>query len=211
MATEGLARYAPLTGIGFAVLTALGAVIIGEYSYVPPTDELKTFFEEDNNRIYVGSYLSLLGMLALIWFAGSVRDHLEEGRPQARRLAMVAFAGGTVAAAQFMVGYVALIAGAVRADDDGGLTEGAAATLYDLSTTLSGVGAPMAFAAFLGAVGLVTLRTNVFPAWLGWVSLALAVGLASPISFVFVALVVVWAVVVAIAIFRAQSIPGTTS
>jgi len=206
MATEGLARYAPLTGIGFAALVVIGAVIVGEYSYVPPADELRTFFEEDNNRIYVGSYLGLLGMLALIWFAGSVRDHLVEGRPQARRLAMVALAGGTAAAAQFMVGYVALISGAARADDADGITEGAATALYDLYGTLGGVGAPMALAAFLGAVGLVALRTDAFPAWLGWASLGLAVGLASPVAFVFVAFVVVWAVVVAIAIFRAQPI-----
>lgn len=204
MATERLARYAPLTGVGFALLVAVGAVVVGEYSYIPPADELKSFFEDDTTRIYVGSYLGLLGMLALIWFAGSVRDYLASARPDARRLAVVAFGGAMAAAAQFMVGYVALISGGARADDAGGITDGAATVLYDLYGTLGGVGAPMALAAFVGATGIATLRTKAFPAWLGWASLVLAVGLASPVSYIFVAVVLVWAVIVAIAIFRAQ-------
>lgn len=206
MATESLTRYAPLTGVAFAVLMVAGALTIGDFSYVPPAEEVLTFFEEDGTRIYLGSYIGLLGMLALLWFAGSVRDFMAADRPDSRRLSTVAFGGAVAGAAQFMIGYVAIIAGAARVDDAGGITEGAATALFDLWGSLGGVGAPIALAALVGAVGLFTLRTGAFPRWLGWASLALAVGLASPVSYVFIAVVLIWAVLVAILIFRAQTV-----
>ena len=52
------------------------------------------------------------------------------------------------------------------------------------------------------AAALVALRTGVFPAWLAWVSVVLAVGLLTPLNYIFMGFALLWVLIVSILLFR---------
>jgi hypothetical protein len=113
---------------------------------------------------------SLLAGIALLHFAGTIRSVLggaERTVPGSVQLARVAFAGAVVGAAGIATAIV--MVGAAT-------SEGADADpLVSRAVTTASAGpylvAAMGFAALLGAAGLVTLRSGVFPPWTGIVAL----------------------------------------
>jgi hypothetical protein len=112
--------------------------------------------------------------MALLFFAGMIRDVLgraETTVPGAVELARVAFAGAVVGAAAIATAIV-LIASATSegADLDPVVIRAVAAAAAGPY-----LAAAMGFAALLGAAGLSTLRSGVFPRWTGIVALIGAV------------------------------------
>ncbi|MGA0058688.1 MAG: hypothetical protein ACO3RU_03780, partial [Planctomycetota bacterium] len=72
----------------------------------------------------------------------------------------------------------------------------------------AGNGAPLAFGGMVGASAVVWLRTRVRPAWFSWVSAVLAIGLASPLGWIFIAVAVLWVAVVGVVLYRGERIPA---
>ncbi len=74
--------------------------------------------------------------------------------------------------------------------------------MHDLySVLLAGV-ISFGLAAFIGATGIISLRTRLFPAWLGWASVVFAVGLMTPLHFIFEGLAIIWIVVVSLLLYQ---------
>jgi hypothetical protein len=192
----------------FAVLVVVAAVLVNNYDYLPPADELKAFFTDDSTTLQVAGYLGALSALFLIWFAGSVRSSLRPAEGGTGRLSAVAFGGGAVAGGLVALAYSILITGAARGGADGGIGSDAAATIYDGYSTIFSVAVPMALGVLIGAAAIVALRTKVWPAWLAWVSAFVAIGSISPVSWIFIGMDVLWILVVAIWLFVKQ--PATT-
>lgn len=194
-------RMAPLTGIAFVVLLLAGVLLINNYDYLPAGDEIKSFYEDDSTRIAVGAFLAVLSVPFFLWFLGSVRSHTSAAEGATGRLSAVAFGGGVAAAAAMLVAHGATFAAAQRGGADGGIAEATATALFDLSGVLIGNAVPMAFAVLIGATAVISFRTGAFARWLTWAGAVLAVGLLTPVNYIFIAFAVLWVLVVAVILY----------
>ena len=207
MDTTSWERYAPLTGVLFVIFTVAGIVIglsDSPEDFPAPVEEITAYYEDDPGKIMLGTWLGLIGGFFLIWFASSVRSRLRDGGQV--RLASVAFGGAVAAAAIGMMIDTANMAAALRADEDDKIDPATATALYDFATTAIGGGLAVALAVFVAATGLAALRTAALPGWLAIASLVIAVALLiPPISWAVTAVAMLWALIVSILLFRAQS------
>jgi hypothetical protein len=174
-------RFAPLTGVVAVVFWVIG-VLINEVAGDSPDDdapaeEFAAYFEDETGSIYGGFFFFGLGTLFFLWFLGSLRAALARAEGGVARLASLAFAAG-VGTAIFIFGFVAPeLAGAIAADNsDRDLSPQTAEALFHI-----GVGF-FAAAEFIAVVLLVAtavliLRTRIFPVWLAWANIVLAIGL----------------------------------
>ncbi len=175
MNTRTLARLAPLSGALFAVLLVAGAITMGNFDYLPSGDSLVAFCMAHVSQVTTGSYLALLGSIFL---------------PD------IALAGGAAAGTLAVAAFAVLLVGAGRAETAGGISTSTAIVVYDVYGSIVGTAMPFVLAAFVGAAGLAGLAGSTMPRWLGIASVLLAIALASPVSYMAVAAVMVWAPVV---------------
>ena len=180
---DGLARFAPLSGLIAAVLFGVGNAIWGFEQ--PPrdagTEELVSFYTETSTEILIGGSLSLVSLPFFVWFGSVLRDRLieaEGGRETG--LPLVAFAGTLMAAAVGSGAETINMAGALSSDD-GQLTGEGAHTFFDISYSLGAPAAGVALAMVAAPTAIVALRTGepLRPVS-AWLSLVLAVGFLSP-------------------------------
>jgi hypothetical protein len=178
-------RYAPLSGLAFVVLFTIGSALwaleqpaIGAEPY-----ESVTFYEDASTQILVGGSLSLLSIALLAWFGSVLRDALARAElPHATGLPLAAFAGIVLACAVGLGAETINMAGAIRALDDGRITEGAAQTYLDVSSALGYWAAGAALAVTAASTALVAIGTRtILPRGMAWATLALAVVLMTPI------------------------------
>lgn len=195
-------RLAPLSGAAFVVLFIVGMVVINNYDYLPPSNEIKAFYEDGSTRIAIGGYLAMLSAFFLLWFAGSVREALGAREGGSSRLGSVAFGGTVAAAAGTIVTGASLMAAAQRGGADGGIGADTATALFDLSGAVMGVGVPIALAALVGAAAVVSFRHGLFANWLSWTSAILAIGLLSPAGYIFIGFAALWILVVSFMLYR---------
>jgi hypothetical protein len=203
MDTGRWARYAPLSGAAFVVLFIVGMLVVNNYDYLPPSDEIQAFYEDGATRVAIGGYLAMLSAFFLLWFAGSVRTSLRSREGEPGRLASIAFGGTVAAAAGTIVTGASLMAGGQRGGADGGIGVDTATALFDLSGAIMGVGVPIALAALVGAAAVVSFRHGMFANWLSWASAILAVGLVSPAGYIFIGFAALWILVVGVMLYRA--------
>jgi hypothetical protein len=191
-------KLAPLSGVVFVVLVAASTALINLYEYLPEAESLTTQMAGRASQIALGGYLGLVGAFFLIWFAGSVYGRLREVEGGTGRLATLAFGGGALAGVLSAVSFVLVMIAGQRAGTPGGLDPVAAVTLYDAWGAIMGSAMPVMMAVLVGATAGVALQKGGFPAWFGWLSIAIAVGLVSPISYIVIGFGVLWVVVVSI-------------
>jgi len=202
MGDSWLERAAPLTGVVYFVLLVAGTLVINNYEWLPPSDEIKSFYEDNSTAVRIGGYLVLLSVAFFLWFLGSVRARLRVAEGAAGRLSAVAFGGGVAVGVTMIVGMGATVAGAARASADGGIGVDTATGLFDLAAVLMGTALPIGFAVLLGATAVVSFRTGVFARWLTWATAVVAVGLLIPeINFAITGLAAIWVVVVSILLY----------
>ena len=197
MSSSGLARYAPLAGLAFVVLTVVAFLIVGD---TPDTDattaKVVAFWHSNKDEGFISSIIGALAGLALAWFAGSLRAHLARFEPAANRLANVSFGGGLIAAAGILI---ALNLQFAVVDTVGDVPPVVTQTLFVLSDDffMPIVGG---LAVMLTAAGIVGLRHGAFPGWLAWAGIVLAIaGLVLPFPVVLV--ILLWAAFVSVWLF----------
>jgi hypothetical protein len=169
-------RLLALSGIVFAVLLVFGWFLSGGDApdFTAADQDWMDWADENRVRSRIGLFLVLLAGMALLFFAGMIRNVMgsaETTVPGSVQLARVAFAGAVVGAAAIPTAIV-LVASATSegADLDPVVTRAVAAAAAGPYLV-----AAMGFAALLGAAGLLTLRSGVFPRWTGIVALIGAV------------------------------------
>lgn len=209
-----LERFAPLTGVVAMLLWLIGVFIL-ERGDTPDDDttalEVVRYFENEEVTIYVAGVLLFLGAILLVWFAGSLRQAIEAAEAGVARLASIAFGATLATAILAMSNYAPEIAGAFAANEnDAPLTPGAAQALWAVGDGFF-VAAEFTVALLMVATAVATFRYRVFPVWLAWLSLVLALILVIPpigwagLIFGFP----IWTVIVAVLLYL-RGAPRTT-
>ena len=165
-----------LSGSAFAVLLLLGWFLSGGNTpdYTATDEDWTTWAGEVGPRSGIGASLILLGGVAFLHFAATIRSTLESAEPTVRgsgTLGHAAFGGalvGIAGIAMALVNVASATSGGADADP---------VAIRAVATASAGpyLVAAMGFAAFLGAAGLSTLRSGSFPRWTGVVALVGAV------------------------------------
>lgn len=205
MNSSRIAKLAPLSGAASVLLLIAGTGLLGVYDYLPESNRLVEIFSSNSTKVIVIGYLGLFSAALLMWFAGSIYSALNEREGDKGRLSMIAFGGGLASAITLGAGFSALLAVGARAGAADGLSAAVAVTLYDLYGTLLGQMAAFTFAVLVGATGIVSIRTAIFPPWFGWASLLIALGLVTPLGYFFLALVLIWLVGVSLTLYRQRT------
>ena len=208
MNNSAIERLAPLTGIAWFVLLMVGAVIIGLYDYLPSAESVVESLTDNSDQASAGAYIGGLIAFFLLWFAGSLRNALGEREEGRGGLSDVAFGGAVATALALAAAFAILSIAAQRAGADGGIGVAEAGTLYDLWSAITGLVVPICLAALVGAAGVVSLRTGAFPAWFGWVSVAIAFSCLSPFGYAAQVVAMVWVPVVSVWLYARG--PGST-
>ena len=218
MALSRYERLAPLTGIAFVVLTVVGVLIATKDSpddFPGEVQQIVEYYTDGKDSIITGSWIAIVGVLFLFWFAGSLRERLGFAEGGAGRLASVAFGGGVAAATILLVFNAVNLIGALRVEEHDEIAPETATALSDASNGLIGTALPVAMAAMIGAAGVVAIRTGALPRWLGIVSLVLMVGLLIlPIAWILLLPALLWVLVVSVLLYTRPAAPvagpGTT-
>jgi hypothetical protein len=196
-----LARWAPLTGVIFAVLSAV-LILVGlrdSPDFSGPPEEYLQFFTDHKDDVMLGSAAGLISVLFLIWFLGTVGAMLNRAEGGFGRVAQIGVVGGAIGAGAWLIGIAAYLMPALRLDDQGKLSVELAAVFGDLSSILMGAAAPVGFGVLLLATALIGLRTKAIPVWLTWISLVFGLVMEVPwISFIGIFAFPVWVLIVAV-------------
>jgi hypothetical protein len=163
MSNDRFARYGAASGFVFIVL-----FVVGFLGFVVPNapdadaagESWQSFFSDHQNRIQFGIFLVGLGLFFFIWFLGSLRSALAAAEGGAGRLTAIAYGGGLISAAFFLIPMTATAAAAYRPDEiDPNLTR----ALNDIAF-VSGAPAAAAFTALFTATAILGYRYNALPA-----------------------------------------------
>jgi Domain of unknown function (DUF4386) len=161
-----------LSGIGFAVLFVVGWFTTGGLTprYSAPDQDWTKWARDNQWNGRISGFLMLLAGFLFLYFMGAIRGVLGSAESPVRGsvpLARVALGGALTGMAGMAMASVILAAASSNGADVNPVVSKAVAT------TAGGpfLVAAMGFAAFLIAVGLLTLRAPVFPRWTGIVGL----------------------------------------
>jgi hypothetical protein len=200
-------RWAPFAGVAAVVLLVLG-VLIGAFGGPEPNEgtgqDWLTYFREDGQKIYISTLIFFLGVILLIWFLGTLRVSLLAAEGEPGHWTTVAFGSGMATAVMLLAIVTPGLGGAFSSD----ALEPPAAQALGVIALAFFVGAQVFAAVLLAATALLALRTGVLPAWLGWVSLVVAVLLFTPIGFI--ALLIgfpLWVIAVSVLLWRSGERP----
>lgn len=198
MNSSRLEQLAPLSGVVSVLLFLIGAVVISNYDYLPPAEKVADYLNSNPSRVYTGAYLASISAFFLIWFAGSVRSALHEREGGTGRLSLIAFGGGVASAVALGIAFTSILSAGLRAGAPGGITPIGAVTMFDFWGQIAGQMFAISLAVMIGATAVLSIRTDVFPAWFGWVSALVAFGLLTPFAYFLLAFAVIWLIVVSI-------------
>ena len=200
MSDTGWLKTGAWGGIGFVVLQLTGQMLIQVGGMEPTFDAdageiLEFFAARDPQLTAAGGFLSMLGMLALLWFLGALWARLRDAEGDPAWQSMVALVSGAVAVAVSSATSSAWGLAVFRVQ---GLEPAMAQMLFDLGN--------FGFALFwlflagcLLATAVVVLRKGALPRWNGWLAAVTAVALlvahafwASPSGAIFMPYVLFW-------------------
>jgi hypothetical protein len=165
-------------GLGFLILFGAGffyfalfATMFYPSPFGPPVDVL-TFFAENRGGVQAVSFLYALAAILLLGFAAFFSELVGRTIGEMGALPSLTLGGGAVSAAFLLLSALCLWVLSREATlADPALVR----TLHDLVYLTGGPAHVAAFAPFLGALGIATVRSRVLPAWIGWIAVAAAI------------------------------------
>ena len=197
-----LARFAPLTGVAFALLIP---VAFASGTGAPPTSPtaVRDYFIHNGSASQVSDNLWILGLTFLLFFAGSLHATL----PASRSLATLLVAGAALMAAGAGVyfGFDFTVS-----SDAQSLSPDAAQAINALALTLV-FPLSMGGAVFGIATGLAIWRTHALPKWLGVAVFVIGLVLGSPLVLIGLLLLAVWSLIAAILLIRRDPLTGSAA
>ena len=182
-------RVTPLAGVLSVVLFVI-AIFVVESNTTPDADatgaDVAAYLDGALGSLAVALILWGIGSIALLWFFEGLRERIAG---YSEKLGRLAFFFGFGVMLLMLASFLPDIAGAFASDElDGPLEAGAAQALGALGDGFF-FGAEVLLAGLFFTAGLASLQVRAFPAWVGWLSLVLAViALIPPIGWA----VVVW-------------------
>ncbi len=179
-------KYGALGVVWFAVFGLVGGLLPGRSaSRTDSAGEIANHFADNDTAIQVGAFLTILGLIGLIWWFGSLwraMDRAEDGSP---RLAIIALIGFLISATMAVSGF-AINAGIAAGIDQIG--EGSAFYLH-LSSILFAA-SPIGDVIMVTAISGLIWRTGFLPKWVAQTgvvvvvtALLASVGVASDAEF----------------------------
>lgn len=203
MGTGRLERFAPLAGVVFTVLFAVGFLTSGETPDSDATGEEVIKHYDDSGKILLSVLLLLFAAVVFMFFAGVLRRHLVAGGPE--WLASVVFGGAVV----FVVGLGLFAASQFALTEAADAKQPAVAQALNVIDQNNFAPSVIGLAVVLLASAWHVLAARSLPVWLGWVSLVLGIlSLAGPAGFIAFLLFPLWVLAVAVTLFRDT---GTTA
>lgn len=196
-------RWGAIGGFLYVIGIILSFVWPGEPPQDATTEQLLQFYQDNEFAVTWGAYIAatLVG-LGLLWFLGSLRSALRRAEGGTGRLSAIAMAAG-VGSLILLLGAIGIfVSAAFQAVDPGNVN-----FQFDLSTHEMVVAAGFGLfifhlvlaGALVAATSVVSIRTALFPKWLGWVGMLLALALVIPIiSFFALFAFLAWVVVIVI-------------
>lgn len=207
--TTRFKRIGAAPGIAYPVLQmiAQGLIQIGgaEPAFGADADEILAFFLNRDVALFnIGGYLSILSLVLLVWFLGALWHELRALEGEGGFLSMVAFGSGLLAAASLTNGGWVLAVFRMSK----GLAPEMARLLFDQGN-LGFANSWIAYGGMVLAAGIVFLSSERGSRWLGWTSVALALGLflartvwTSQIAFAPYTLLWVWIIALGVRTLR---------
>jgi hypothetical protein len=210
-------RWAPLGGIIFVVLMVVGTMFVAD---VPDADasrqEIAQYLGDgdDHTRNIVGAYMWVLGGLAFLWFLTRLRSDLRQAEGGTGALSNLAFGAGVVFTAVWMVSASAFAAVAYAAKFGDAPVSNAdlVRVLPQMAwlILLLGGGFVTLFLALL--VSVLILQTGVFPRWLAWLGIVVAIVQLFDVVYESIFPFLAWALVASIVmLLRRQKAPVTAT
>ncbi|MGH2922645.1 MAG: hypothetical protein ACRDKH_01260 [Solirubrobacterales bacterium] len=182
MNDDRYAKYGAATGLIAVVLFVVGFVIVAPEppDVSAPAAEVSSYYGDEQDGIRASLVIVSVALFFFIWFLGSLTSTLRisSGNP---RLPSIAFAGGAIGTALFMLTVAAFAAVAFRPDQ---ATPEVTQAINDLGLVAAAPAAG-AFAALFGATALVILRGGALPEWVGWLAAVTAVAQLLPLGVIF--------------------------
>ena len=163
MSNERFARYGAASGIAFLALFLVGFLV-----FVVPNSpnadasaqDWANYYTDHRDRIQVGTLVVGVGLFFFVWFLGSLRSAIAAAEGGTGRLASIAYGGGLLTAAFFLIAITATAVAAYRPEEvDPNLTR----ALNDIGLL---VGAPAAagITALFAATAIAGYRYGALPA-----------------------------------------------
>jgi hypothetical protein len=191
---------APLSGVGFILLTIIGFAVGGE-----PKDakhqpaEIVKFYVDNKTSIGIGVILVGLGIILMLLFGSYLKQVLDEGAGETGILPRTAFAGLIIVAVGFAIDMTILIALSEAADDIDPVGVQALQALWDNDFIPMALG----IALFNLSVGLSIVRhPGPLPKWLGWAALLFFVVGVTPLGFFAAPATALWILVASVMLTR---------
>jgi hypothetical protein len=186
---------APLTGVGFVVLTIISFAIVGEPPDASePADEIVEHYVDNKDSIMAGTFIGIPGIALFVFFFGYLRKVLREAEGSGGVLSLVAFAGAVVIGIGAAIDGTISFALADRADDITPESVQTLQALWDNDFLPFVLGQQLLW----WSVGLSIIRHKALPVWLGWVAIVFGVASLTPAGlFAFLA-GAIWILVVSI-------------
>jgi hypothetical protein len=198
---------APLTGVAFIVVAAIGFAVSGE----PPdakdnsAQEIVQHYVDDKDAIMAGSILAGIAMVLVIFFAGYLRKVLSAAAGPGSMLPGLVLVGASIMAVGFAIDTTIQFALAEAADDIDPVGVQALQALWDNDFIPIALG----IVVFLLSAGLAIVQTGALPKWLGWVAIVLAIVGLTPVGFAAFMGGALWILIVSIVLtMRARTQPA---
>ncbi len=175
-------------GVAYVVLQLASQMLIqtggSEPAFNAPAEEIVDFFLNRNLLFAsIGGLLSILSIIAFLWFLGVLWGTLQDHEGEPAWLSLLAFASGVIGMA-ILLGSSGWELALLRLGD--GPSAETMQLLFDQGN-LTFANIWVALASMLLASGIITIRHGALPRWLGWFALLLAVAFLAARSFWFTA------------------------
>jgi hypothetical protein len=200
-----LRRLAPLTGIGFVVLSVF-AIIIGlsdSPDFAASEREIVDFYADNKDEILIATIAITVSAPFYIWFLGCVRSAIARAEGGTTRLASTAFGAGVASLALWLAGWLINAMGALRLDENDTIGAQTATAYWDIGQILAFAAVGAAAAGLLAATAIASLRYKaILPAWLAYITIVIAIVDVIPfISFIGIFLGLLWILVVSVMLY----------
>lgn len=192
-----LERFAPLAGVGFAILILAGRLLVFTYPDANASaEETVDFWTDKESQLFAVAILGTFGGMLFVWFAGSLYERIKSGERGDSRMAALCLAGGVLTSAMIFVEESLVFTTAETAGDvPDTVTQTLSALQADFFLPLLA-----GFAVFFAAAGIGLLRSRAMSRWVGWTAVVLAVLWILPNPGV-IFLTFVWCTVVGVLLF----------
>lgn len=194
---------AALFGVGFFALGIVGTLATPSApGFVDEPAQIVKYYTDNGGSLLAANTMYLLAGAVLLAFAGALYGASRRAEGGDGRIARMGFGGAVAGAGMVLASASTDSVAALRVEEQDKVDPQVATVLWDLSSILYGLAAPMAFAVLVLATATLALRNVLLPKWFGAISIVLGVALLiPPISFIAVIVFNFWVLLTSLMLF----------